>query len=240
MKIGFKTFVRLCCNLFETVLKLFKTCLDSVSPVGYQDYVLKPFHILDVFGNVSHILKVKFVCRNVFHILDDNVSETAFACTMLNKFRKIVFRCRIEGVRMFEIVSHTGCKTSFETFFQVLDVKRLSRNMFHILDVKFGFRFVSHIECHTLFIKKKTDTSIAQAVLISRSAAVFPVGSKKGESSHDDEYGHGQEKRRPSTYVEGMKDNFHILVRGTESDSVSEVIHTFPSTYVESLLFSWP
>ena len=30
----------------------------------------------------------------------------------------------------------------------------------------------------------------------------FPRGSKKEKSSHDDEYGHGQEKRRPSTYAE--------------------------------------
>ena len=29
--------------------------------------------------------------------------------------------------------------------------------------------------------------------------------SQKGKSSHDDEYGHGQEKRRPSPYVEGKR-----------------------------------
>ena len=38
---------------------------------------------------------------------------------------------------------------------------------------------------------------------ISNIVAVFPEGSEKGKSSHDDVYGHGQEKRRPSTDVEG-------------------------------------
>ena len=38
---------------------------------------------------------------------------------------------------------------------------------------------------------------------ISNIVAVFTGGSKKGEASHDGEYGHGQEKRKPSTYVEG-------------------------------------
>ena len=42
---------------------------------------------------------------------------------------------------------------------------------------------------------------------ISPATAVFPGGSKKGKSSHDIEYGHGQEKRRPSTFVEGKQIN---------------------------------
>ena len=35
------------------------------------------------------------------------------------------------------------------------------------------------------------------------TATVFPRGSKKRKSNNDDKHGHGQEKRRPSTYVEG-------------------------------------
>ena len=38
---------------------------------------------------------------------------------------------------------------------------------------------------------------------MSLAVAVFPAGSKKEKSSHDDEYGDGQEKRKPSTYVAG-------------------------------------
>ena len=34
-------------------------------------------------------------------------------------------------------------------------------------------------------------------------AAVFPRKSKKRKSNNDDKYDDGQEKRRPSTYVEG-------------------------------------
>ena len=40
-------------------------------------------------------------------------------------------------------------------------------------------------------------------VNISNILPVFPGRSKKGKSSHDDKYGHGQKKRRPSTYVVG-------------------------------------
>ena len=40
-------------------------------------------------------------------------------------------------------------------------------------------------------------------VNISNIVDVFP-GEGKGELSHDNEYGHGQEKRRPSTHVEGQ------------------------------------
>ena len=36
-------------------------------------------------------------------------------------------------------------------------------------------------------------------------ADVFPGGSIKRKSNNDDKHGHGQEKRRPSTYVEGKK-----------------------------------
>ena len=38
---------------------------------------------------------------------------------------------------------------------------------------------------------------------ISNIVAVFPAESKKWKSSHDDDFGHGQEKTIPSTYVEG-------------------------------------
>ena len=38
---------------------------------------------------------------------------------------------------------------------------------------------------------------------------VFPRGSNKMKSNNDDKHGHGQEKRRPSTYVEGK--NKYIL-----------------------------
>ena len=41
--------------------------------------------------------------------------------------------------------------------------------------------------------------------------AVSPRGPKKGESSHDDEDGHGQEKRRPSTYVEETIKKFFFI-----------------------------
>ena len=42
-------------------------------------------------------------------------------------------------------------------------------------------------------------------VNISNIVDVFLGRSKKGKSSHDDDYGHGQEKGGPSTYVEGKK-----------------------------------
>ena len=35
------------------------------------------------------------------------------------------------------------------------------------------------------------------------TAAVFPRGFKKRKSSNGDKHGHGQEKRRPSPYVDG-------------------------------------
>ena len=49
-------------------------------------------------------------------------------------------------------------------------------------------------------------------VLLPRSAAVFPGGGAKimkGRFSNDDQHGHGQEKRRPSTYVEVNKKPNH-------------------------------
>ena len=45
---------------------------------------------------------------------------------------------------------------------------------------------------------------------ISNIVAVFPGGFPKGKSSHDDEYGHCQEKRRPSTYVGEKKSILEI------------------------------
>ena len=45
----------------------------------------------------------------------------------------------------------------------------------------------------------------AGEVVISVAAAIFPGETQKGKSSHDIEYGHGQEKRRPSTYVDWGK-----------------------------------
>ena len=41
-----------------------------------------------------------------------------------------------------------------------------------------------------------------KGVLTKTTVAVFPTGSKKRESNNDDKHDHGQEKRRPSTYVE--------------------------------------
>ena len=44
-------------------------------------------------------------------------------------------------------------------------------------------------------------------------AAVFPGGSKKRQSNNDDKHGHGQEKRRPSTCVEGESETECIYIR---------------------------
>ena len=58
----------------------------------------------------------------------------------------------------------------------------------------------------------------------------FPRGSKTGKFSHDNEYGHGQEKRRPSTYVEGtiasyaiVKDSPYVVWR-TTSDMIETTL----------------
>ena len=47
---------------------------------------------------------------------------------------------------------------------------------------------------------------------MSPAVAVFPRGFKKKKSSHDEEYGHGQEKRRPSTYVGQKKRQRNKLI----------------------------
>ena len=55
-----------------------------------------------------------------------------------------------------------------------------------------------------IYIYMKSNSSWRTAgVNISNVVAVFPGVSQKGKFNHDDEYGHGQEKRRLSTYVEG-------------------------------------
>ena len=45
---------------------------------------------------------------------------------------------------------------------------------------------------------------MSKGVLTKAIVAVFPRGSKKRKSNNDDEHDHGQEKRRPSTHVEGI------------------------------------
>ena len=57
--------------------------------------------------------------------------------------------------------------------------------------------------------------------------AVFPGRSNNGKSSHGDEYGHGHEKRRPSTYVEGKmytSMDLSIKLTGFKVDSIVEWI----------------
>ena len=49
---------------------------------------------------------------------------------------------------------------------------------------------------------------------ISNLVAFFPRGFKKWKSSHDDEYGHGQKKRRASAYVEGKMGSHHKSEKG--------------------------
>ena len=44
-------------------------------------------------------------------------------------------------------------------------------------------------------------------LMLQLTTAVFPGGSKKRKSNNDSKNGHGQEKRRPSTYVEGTKND---------------------------------
>ena len=44
---------------------------------------------------------------------------------------------------------------------------------------------------------------MSQGVLAKTILAVFPRGSKKRKSINDNKHDHGQEKRRPSTYLEG-------------------------------------
>ena len=72
--------------------------------------------------------------------------------------------------------------------FHTLDAKCLSRNCFHILDAVF------------LFLEKN---QILSKWSLFHDQRPLTMGSKKGKSNHDDEYSHGQEKRTPSTYVEG-------------------------------------
>ena len=44
---------------------------------------------------------------------------------------------------------------------------------------------------------------MSKGVLAKTIIAVFPRGSKKRKTNNDGKYDHGQEKRRPSTHVEG-------------------------------------
>ena len=41
--------------------------------------------------------------------------------------------------------------------------------------------------------------------MLKNITTVFPGGSEKWKFNNDDKHGHGQEQRRPSTYVEGEK-----------------------------------
>ena len=55
-----------------------------------------------------------------------------------------------------------------------------------------------------------------QVKITKNTLAVFPRVSKKREPNNDDKHYHGQEKRRPSTYVEG-KIKVYFYVSGLSS-----------------------
>ena len=74
------------------------------------------------------------------------------------------------------------------------------RNVFQILDVKLICWILVQVLTEA-FLLTKTGLN-----MWLKYYARFPTGSKKRKSNNDDEHGHGQEKRRRSTYVVGEKD----------------------------------
>ena len=57
------------------------------------------------------------------------------------------------------------------------------------------------------------------------------VGSKKRNSNNDDKHDHGQEKGRPSTYVQGINYYYH-LATGTSKNSV-----IYPSIHLNIYIY---
>ena len=66
---------------------------------------------------------------------------------------------------------------------------------------------------------------MSEGVLTKTTTAVFPRESKKWKSDNDDKHDHGQEKRRPSTFVEGQNKNIQNQFKSIKINQKSSNIY---------------